>query len=85
MRSSIYQHIKTCTLCTQFLVNKVNSKPMHVKIPQVPIAGCTVDTIGLLPTTSKGNKYALTFKCLLMSYLNVVPLKSKTSKKVTMT
>ena len=33
---------------------------------------------------SKGNKYALTFKCLLTSYLNAVPLKSKNHWKVTM-
>ena len=33
---------------------------------------------------SKSNKYALTFMCLLTSYLITVPLKSKTTKKVTM-
>ena len=41
---------------------------MHLEIPQVPFAGCAVDTIGLLPMMSKGNKYALTFMCLLTSY-----------------
>ena len=79
MRSSIYQHIKTCKLCAQFLANKVNTKPMHLKIPQVPFAGCTMDSIGLLPTTSKANKYTLTFMCLLTSYFIAVPLKSKNS------
>ena len=33
---------------------------------------------------SKGNKYALTFMCLLTSYLIAVPLKSKTAEEVTM-
>ena len=47
--------------------------------------GGAVDTIGLLPTTLKGNKYALTFMCLLTFYLIAVPLKSKTAKEVTMT
>ena len=84
MRSSIYQHIRTCKLCAQFLSNKVNTKPMHLKIHQVPFAGCTVDTIGLLPTTSKGNKYVLTFMYLLTSYLIAVPLKCKTAEEVTM-
>ena len=46
-------------------------------------AGCAVDTIGLLPVTSKGNKYGLTFMCLT-SYLIAVPLKSKTAEEVTM-
>ena len=58
---------------------------MHLKIPQVPFAGCAVDTIGLLPTTLKGNKYELTFMCLLVSYLIAVPLKSKTAEDITMT
>ena len=81
MRSSIYQHIRTCKLYAQFLANKVNAKPMHLKIPQVPFAGCAVHTTGLIPTTLKGNKYALTFMCLLMSYLIAVPLKSKKLKR----
>ena len=57
---------------------------MHLEIPHIPFAGCTLDTIGLLPTMSKGQKYALTFMCLLTSYLITVPLKSKTAEEVTM-
>ena len=57
---------------------------MHLKIPQVPFVGCAVDTIRLVPTTSKGNKYALTFMCLLTSNLITVPLMSKTAEEVTM-
>ena len=33
---------------------------------------------------SKGNKYTLTFMCLLTSYLIAFPLKSKTADEVTM-
>ena len=40
---------------------------MHLDIPNVPFAGCSVNTIGMLPATSKGNKFALTFICLLTS------------------
>ena len=54
---------------------------MHLKIPQVPFTGCAVDTVGLLPATSKGNKYALHFMCLSTSYLVAVPLKSKLPRK----
>ena len=57
---------------------------MHLEIPQVPFIGCAVDTIGLLSRTSKGNKYALTFMCLLTYYLIAVPLKSKIAEEVTM-
>ena len=57
---------------------------MHLEISQVPFACWAVDTTGMLPTTFKGNKYALTFMYLLASYLIAVPLKSKTAEKVTM-
>ena len=57
---------------------------MQLEIPQVPFAGCAVDTIGLLPTTSKGNKYVFTSMCLLTYHLIAVSLKSKTAEEVTM-
>ena len=57
---------------------------MHLKILHIPFAGCAVNTIGLLPTMSKGNKYVLTFICLLTSYLIAVLLKSITAEEVTM-
>ena len=57
---------------------------MHLEIPQVPFAGCAVDTIGLLPMMSEGNKYMLTFMYLLTSYLIAASLKLKTAEEVTM-
>ena len=50
---------------------------MHLEIPQVPFAGCAMDSIGELRTTSKGNSFALTFICVLTSYLIKVLLKTK--------
>ena len=79
-----HQHINTCKLDLQFLPNKVYTQPMHLEIPQVPFASCAVDSIGQLPTTSKGNRFALTFICLLTSYLIAVPLKTKTADEVSM-
>ena len=84
MRKDVHQHVNICKLCLQFLPNKIYTQPMHLEIPQVPIAGCTVDTIGQLPTTPKGNRFTLTLICLLTSYLITVPLKTKTSDKVSM-
>ena len=57
---------------------------MYLEIPQVPLASCTIYSIGQLPTTSKGNRYALTSICLLTYYLITVPLKTKTADKVSM-
>ena len=58
----------------------LHNKPMHLDIPNVPFAGCAVDSIGMLPTTTKDYKFALTFICLLTSYVIAVPLKIKDSR-----
>ena len=50
----VQHYISTCKLCAQFLPNKILTKPMHLDIPNVPFTGCAVDSIGMLPTTTKG-------------------------------
>ena len=75
-------NITTCKLCAQFLPNKILTKPMHLDIPNVPFTGCAVESIGILPTTTKGHKFTLTFVCLLTSYVIVVPLKQRQQKKL---
>ena len=57
---------------------------MHLEMPQVPFASHAMDSIEQVPTTSKGNRFALTFICLLTSYLITVPLETKTSDEVSM-
>ena len=57
---------------------------MHLEIPKVPFAGCAMDCISPLPGTSKGNRHALTFICLLTLYIVMAPLKSKTEDEVSM-
>ena len=84
MQRDIHQHINTCRLCIQFLLSKMYTQPLHSEISQVPFAGCMMDCIGPLPATSKGHRYALTFICLLTSYLITVPLKTKTVDEVSM-
>ena len=41
-----------------------------------------IDTIGHLPITSKGNRWALIAVCLHTSYMFVVPMKEKSAEKV---
>ena len=57
---------------------------MHLEIPQVLFAGCAMDCIGPLPASSKGHRHALTFICLLTTYLITVALKTKTADEVSM-
>ena len=84
MWRDVHQHINNCKVCTQFLPNRVYMQPMHPEIPQSPFASCAMDNIGPLPMSSKGHRHALTFICLLTSYLITVPLNTKMVEKVSM-
>ena len=67
------------TVCTVSAQQSLLTKPKHLDILNVPFTGCVVDSIGMLPTTTKGHKFTLTFICLLTSYEIAVPLKTKTA------
>ena len=84
MQSFVYSHIRTCKLCIQILPNRIRTRPLHLEIPKIPFYTICLDTIGRLPTTLKGNCYALTCMNVLMSYLITVLRKSKLADKVTM-
>ena len=84
MQRDVHQHINTCKLCIQFLPRNMYTCPLHLEIPQVPFAGCMMECIGPLPAMSKGHRHALTFICLLTSYLITVLLKTKTPDEVSM-
>ena len=57
---------------------------MHLDILNVPFSGCGVDTIGMLPTMSKGHRFVLTFICLVMSLSNYSTIKDKEGREITM-
>ena len=59
-------------------------QPRHLEILQETFTSCAMDSIRQLSTASKRNRYALTFICLLTSYLITVPLKTKTADEVSM-
>ena len=82
MHRDIHQH--SCKLCIQFLPNRIYTQPMHLEIPSVPFAGYAMDCIGPLPMLLKGHRHALTFICLLTSYLITVPLRMKMADEVSM-
>ena len=58
------------------------SPQLHLEIPKVPFACIAIDTIGKLPTTSSGNKYALTCIDLLTSYIIAVLIPKKAAELV---
>ena len=76
MCRDVHHHIHNCQLCIQFLPNQLYTEPMHLEIPVVPFTECAMNCIGPLLAAPKGNRNALTFICLLTSYLITVPLQS---------
>ena len=82
MRIDLKSHINNCITCSKNLPNIAHHPQLHLEIPRVPFACIAVDTICKLPTTSSGNKYALTCIDLLTSYVRAVPMPDKTAESV---
>ena len=82
MRLDVKNHINKCITCSKNLPNTACHPQLHLEIPKVPFACIAINTIGKLPTTSKGNRYALTCIDLLTSYIIEVPIPSKAAESV---
>ena len=78
MQKDIKYHISNCITCSKNLPNVSCHPQLHLEIPRFPL----FDTIGKLPTTSPGNRYALTCIDLLTSYVIAVPMLDKTAESV---
>ena len=82
MWRDIKYHIGNCITCSKNLPNISCHPQLHLEIPKVPFICIAIDTIGKLPTTSSGNRYALTCIDLLTSYIIAVPMPDKTAESV---
>ena len=82
MRIDVISHINNCITCSKNLPNIAHHPQLHLEIPKFPFAYIAIDTIGKLPTTTSGNKYALTYIDLLMSYIIAVPVPNKTAESM---
>ena len=82
MQNHVKYHISNCIACSKNLPNVSCYPQLHLEIPKVPFACIAIDTIGKLPTTSSGNRYALTCIDLLTSYIIAVPMLEKTAESV---
>ena len=82
MQNHFKYHISNCITCSKNLPNVLCHPPLHLEIPKAPFACIAIYTIGKLPTTSSGNKYALTCIDLLTSYIIAVPMPHKTANSV---
>ena len=75
-------HISNCITCSKNLHNISCHPQLHLEIPNIPFACIAIDTIGKLPTTSSGNRYALTCIDVLTTYIIAVPMPDKTAESV---
>ena len=82
MQRDIKYHISNCITCSKNLPSISCHPQLHLEILKVPFACIAIDTIGKLPTTSSGNRYALTCIDLLTSYVIAVPMPNKTAESV---
>ena len=82
MQRDVKYHISNCITYSKNLLNISCHPQLHLKIPKVPFTCIAIETIGMLPTTSSGNRYALTCNDLLTSYIIAVPMPDKTAESV---
>ena len=80
MQTDIKYHISNCITCSKNLPNSSHHLQLHLEIPKVPFVHIAIDTIGKLPTTNSGNRYALTCIDLLTSYVIAMPMPDKTAQ-----
>ena len=78
MRGDVKYHINNCITCS----NTSCHPHLHLEIPKAPFTCIAIDTIGKLPTTISGNRYALTCIDLLTSYVIAMPMPDKTAESV---
>ena len=79
---NVKYHISNCITCSKNLPNISHHPQWHLEIPRFLFTCIAIDAIGKLPTTSSGNKYALTCIDLLTSYVIAVPMLDKTVNSV---
>ena len=68
--------------CSKNLPNTTCHPQLHLEILKVPFACIAMATIGGLPTTSKGNRFALKCINLLTSYTIAAPISNKAAELV---
>ena len=78
MQKDITYYISNCITCS----TNLPSPQLHLENPKVPFTCISIDTIGKLPTTSSGNRYALTCIDLLTFYIIAVPMLDLTAESV---
>lgn len=83
MTRDIANFVRNCNKCQLNKVKDKNREPLFITpTPQNPFDVLVVDTIGPLPTSEQGNRYAVTMICDLTKYLVIAPIPDKSAPSV---
>lgn len=83
MKKEINDFVKCCPHCKLTKVTPANKeKLLLTSTPIKPFDSLIIDTIGPLPTSRLGNRYAVTIICDLTKYLVIVPIFNKEATTV---
>jgi hypothetical protein len=76
MKREIEEYVKRCKICqTNKLLGPKTKAPMEITTTaEHPFEKCSLDIVGPLPETAKGNKYILTFQDDLSKLVNAIPI-----------
>lgn len=78
MNRQVEKYIEVCVKCQlNKPKRKIKEELILTDTPCRPFEKISIDTIGPLPTSSNGNKYALTILCELTKYLIMAPMPTK--------
>ena len=84
MKRIIQRHCTACSMCAKHNIKVQQIQKEHFKAPPQPMEFVAMDLIGEFhpPTSSKGNRYALTAVCMLTSFTFCIPIISKKAEDV---
>lgn len=78
MKSSISRFVKACESCKKNKIIKHTKEKMVVTTtPSSPFEIISIDTVGPLPISIQGNRYAISIQCDLTKYIILIPIKTK--------
>lgn len=78
MKGSISRFVKACESCKKNkTIRHTKERMMVTTTPSSPFEIISIDTVGPLPITTKGNRYAISIQCDLSKYIILIPIQSK--------
>ena len=78
---SVQKFVRYCPQCQTTNLQTPNYVQLHLEIPQMPMDFISMNLIGPLEATKKGNQCTLTVICMLTNYIICVPIPDKSTHR----